>query len=61
MIKRSSLSDRFTESCGWWDRNNKRNGEWTYEGGRKRKRVVTDGERTRYQGEAVWLYSEKSG
>ena len=24
-------------------------GEWTYEGGRKRKQVVTDGSRTRYQ------------
>ena len=23
--------------------------EWTYEGGRKRERVVTDGDRTRYQ------------
>ena len=61
MIKRSNPSERFAESCGWWDRNNRWMGEWTYEGGRKREQVAADGERTRYQGEAVWLYSEKSG
>lgn len=61
MIKRSSLSDQLSESRGWWDRDSRRIGEWTYEGGRKRKQVVTDGERTRYQSETVWLYSDMSG
>lgn len=61
MIKRSSLSNQLSESCGWWNRNSERMGEWTYEGGRKRKRVVTDGKRTRYQSVTVWLYSGKSG
>ena len=56
MIKRSSLSNQLSESCGWWNRNSERMGEWTYEGGRKRKRVVTDGKRTRYQSVTVWLY-----
>lgn len=58
MIKRSSLSNQLTESRGWWERGSVRIGEWTYEGGRKQKRVETDGERTRYQGVTVWLYSK---
>lgn len=58
MIKRSNPSNQLLESHGWWKRGSVRMGEWTYEGGRKRKRVVTDGERTRYQSEAVWLYSK---
>ena len=56
-----SLSNQLTESCGWWKHNSRRSGEWTYEGGRKRKQVEADGERTRYQRVTVWLYSEKSG
>ena len=57
MIKRSNLSDQLSESRGWWERGSQRIGEWTYEGGRKRKRVEADGERTRYQSVTVWLYS----
>ena len=46
MIKRSSLSNQLSESCGWWNRNSERMGEWTYEGGRKRN--LLDG---KYKGE----------
>ena len=58
MIKRSNPSNQLLESRGWWKRGSRRRGEWTYEGGRKRKRVVTDGVRTRYQSVTVWLYSK---
>lgn len=61
MIKRSSLSNQLSESRGWWERGSRRIGEWTYEGGRKREQVAADGERTRYQSETVWLYSDMSG
>lgn len=61
MSKRSTRYGHLSESRGWWDRGSRRIGEWTYEGGRKRERVVADGERTRYQSETVWLYSDMSG
>ena len=61
MIKKSSLSERFSESSGWWKRSSRWKGEWAYEGGRKHMQVVTDGERTRYQGGTVWLYSKRRG
>lgn len=50
MIKKSSLTGQLSESCGWWDHNSRAFDEWTYEGGRKRKRVVPDGNRARYPG-----------
>ncbi len=34
----------FSESGGRWERGSTEQGEWTYEGGRKRRRVVPDGE-----------------
>lgn len=44
MSKRSRLRKPLTESCGWWEHGRKSLAEWTYEGGRKRKQVVTDGD-----------------
>ena len=44
MIKRSSLSARFSASRRRCECGNRKNDEWTYEGGRKRKQVETDGE-----------------
>ncbi len=48
MIKRSNLFVPLSESCRWWDCNSRALGEWTYEGGRKLRQVVPDGNRTRY-------------
>jgi len=28
MIKKSTLSERFSESSGWWDRSSRWKGEW---------------------------------